>query len=147
MKQVKRLLLCISLVVFALIGIQGQSRAENSGQQKTLLLRFHSFSMNPGEKIVGTVVAVSQGEIVHVSLPRGWSRQFSRMPDRKHRVHCFSPHSSYGINASGKMPVFTISDNSGSSGKSMSIEASVEIEAGDGKKYTRQMSDSEFSVQ
>jgi hypothetical protein len=146
MNQVNKLLLLISLVVFAMVGIQGRSWAADSGQQKTVLLRFHSFSMNPGEKVVGTIVTVSQGEIVHVSTPGGWSRQFTRLPDKRHSVHCISQHISYGINASGRMPVFTIADKSGSSG-AMRIEASVEIESGDGKRYTRQMMDSELSVQ
>ena len=147
MRSTGRLVLSIVVTIFAFIGIQGQSWAENPGQQKTVLLRFHSFPMNPGEKVVGIVVTVSQGEIVHVMRPYGWSCQNTQMQNRKQTMDCFSTHSSYGINASGMMPVLSITDNSNSSSNNMSIEASIQIEREDGKMYTRQMKDSELSIQ
>ena len=53
----------------------------------------------------------------------------------------------YGINASGMMPVLSITGNSNGSSNNMSIEASIQIEREDGKRYTRQMKDSELSIQ
>jgi hypothetical protein len=140
----ERVLWSIVVTVFVLCGLLGQAWAENSDHRKTVMLRIHSFTMNPGEKVVGVMVAVSQGEIVFVAMPYGWRSQYSRTVDRKHHVHCFGAHSSYGINASGRMPVFTINP---SSSKTLSIEASVEIESVDGKRHTRQIRDSELSVQ
>jgi hypothetical protein len=143
----KRLLLIFWVIGCVLPAILQPASAENPGQQKKILLKFHSFSMNPGDKIVGTTVTVSQGEIVQALIPRGWIRKYSGSPNRTHTVHCFSPHSSLGIAASGRMPVLSIIDNSGSSGRPLTIESSVDIEGGDGKVYTKQLQESDFNIQ
>ena len=137
-----------SLFFFACIFLltQVHASAENTGQQKNLLLKFHSFAMNPGDKVVGLTVTVSRGEIVNVMMPRGWSRKFSGAPNRKHSVHCFSTHSTFGIAASGRMPVMSIIDTSSTSGLP-AIEASVDIEGSDSKVYSKQLRESELDIQ
>jgi len=145
MRKTEGLMLGIFLAVFAIIGIHSHSFADNSGRRDSFLLQIRSFSMNAGEKIVGTMVTVSQGDIVNASMPRGWRCEFTRMSDRR-QMHCFSLHSSYGISASGRIPIFTIIDNSGGGRDSLTFEVLLEMETRDGKTYTKQMSDSELII-
>jgi hypothetical protein len=143
----KRLLLIIFVPLYLLVGIQGKSLAENPGQFKKMLLKFRAFSIMPGEKIVGTLVTVSNGKITYVYVPRGWSWQYSGIPGYKHIIHCFSPNSSYAVTATGMLPEVSISDMSSLKGKPLNIEASIEIEGEDGKEYSRQMQESELNIQ
>ncbi len=144
MAHARRFIVCISLVVCISVGMQGQSMAQTRGPQNNIMLRIHSFSMSPGEKIVGATLTISEGSIIQSITPRGWHCEIAR--DGRN-IRCYSQHSSYGISASGRMPAFTISDPSGNKGKSISFEVSVEIETGDGRTYTKQISNSEYSLQ
>jgi hypothetical protein len=148
MRLMKKLLLVfIPLLLLLLVGSQGKSSAGNPEEYKQLLLKFRAFSINPGEKIVGTLVTVSNGEIKYVYVPGGWSWKYSGKPITKHMVHCFSTNPSYAVSMTGKLPSIAIYDMSIFTRKPLVIDALVEVENSDGKKHFRRMLESELDVQ
>jgi hypothetical protein len=133
------------IIVFASFswGNQYGFAAENP---KQILVQIPAFTMNPGEKIVGVKIALTGGRVTQAMFPRGWSCRLNTNPGWDQLYYCSCPHSSYAITNSAKLPVLSIDDMSGISGKVFSIEASIEMEDGNGQRYTKQMQESDFSI-
>jgi hypothetical protein len=143
MRNCSRILLVIFVFVFYSWGNQYVFASENP---KQILVQIPAFTMNPGEKIVGVKIMLIGGRVTQALFPRGWSCQLNNNPGRNQLYYCSCPHSSYAITNSAKLPELSIDDLSGAGGQIFSIEASIELERGDGQRYTKQIQQSDLSI-
>ncbi len=136
------------MLVFAalLLIIQEGSAEENTAQYKKLLIKVPPFSMNAGDKIVGVKVTITNGRVTVTTSPRGWNCQLTGIAGQKQTFYCFSPNSRDALTMSSRLPEISIFDMSSVSGSSLDVEATVEMEDGNGKPYSKQFQESDLSI-
>jgi hypothetical protein len=142
MRNCVRVLFMLIVFVFSWGSLYGFA----SENPKQLLVQIPAFSMNPGDKIVGVKITLTGGRVTHAFFPRGWSCRLNNNPGRDQLYYCSCPHSSYAITNSAKLPVLSIDDISGVGGRVFNIEATIEMEDGDGRGFTKQMQETDLSI-
>ncbi len=136
----------LAVFVLLLCGHQAGNAADHSGRYKQLLVKIPAFTMNPGEKIVGVEVSLTGGRVTHAFFPRGWVCNLMNSGKGSQLYYCSSPHSSYAITNSAKLPTISIDDMSGTAGMTFGVEAQIELERADGQRFTKQLRESDLSI-
>jgi len=146
MRQANSLLFVIVIFVISLFGYQAGNAADHSARYKQLLVKIPAFAMNPGEKIVGVEVSLTGGRVTQAFFPKGWVCNLMNSGRGTQLYYCSSPHLTYAITNSAKLPTLSIDDMSSVGGMTFGVEAQIELEKVDGQRYTKQLRESDLSI-
>lgn len=136
MNRIRSMIVAVLLAFTGLVLVGSNAGAE---QGRQVSIRFPAFSLNPGERVSGIKVSVSQGSLRASCRPNRWTCDYSGTS-----VHCYSPHPTYATGITGMLPEVFIRDLPGSG--TPSIQASVEMLDSDGRMYERPFSESEMLI-
>ncbi len=146
MRQANSFLFIIIVLVISLCGYQAGNAAEHSVRYKQFLVKIPAFTMNPGEKIVGVEISLTGGRVTQAFFPKGWVCNLMNSGRGNQLYSCSSPHSTYAITNSAKLPTLSIDDLSSAGGMTFGVEAQIELEKIDGQRYTKQLRESDLSI-
>jgi hypothetical protein len=128
------------LLIVLLACFSSAFAAENPGPGRSLAIRFPSFSLSPGERVLGVKMKTSKGEVVPSTMPGSWRCEY-----QENEIHCFGLHQSYALTLTAMLPEIIIRDIPVRTGQIV-IEASVELVDGDGREYSRDFRESELII-
>lgn len=140
MKQITWFIAITAVCLCFLTGVQGPALADGADKGSSVTVKFRPFSISPGERVSGMKLRASQGRMHVGCRPRSWTCDQS-----EGYVHCYALHQTYALGISGMLPE-TIVTHISRDGRTLSLEASVELIDSSGREYSKEIRESDLIV-